>query len=291
MPTKKTKGLGKGLGNMFGVKSVADVLDPKKLQANNSVLPLDVIVAGKHQARTVFDAASLKELASSIKEKGVLNPITVREISAGKYEILAGERRYRASKQAGLKEVPVTILNVDDEQALTIGLIENLQREDLNSIEAAKGIDHLIKDFGYSHEQAAQAIGRSRSMVTNLLRLLSLPQEIQSLIEDGQLDMGHARALLTLNESEQLEISRLICEKGLSVRQTEQLVAKLKEEKRDISDKREEKSKEILKFEKELSGLLNAKVSLTANSRGKGKLLISFANKEQFERIIERLRG
>ena len=210
MTPRKTKGLGKGLPSMFGVKSVADVLEPKTPNGDVQKLLLAKLHPGKYQARKTLPEESIQELAHSIQEKGIINPIVVRKIEENSYEILAGERRFRAATLIGLKEVPVSILEVGDEDALIIGLIENLQREDLNVIDAAWGVQRLIQEFNYSHEQAAQAVGRSRSAVSNLIRLLSLPEEIQTFLKDGELDMGHARALLPLEKVEQIKLAEEI---------------------------------------------------------------------------------
>ena len=292
MTPRKTKGLGKGLPSMFGVKSVADVLEPKTPNGEIQKLPLVKLHPGKYQARRTLSEESIQELARSIQEKGIINPIVVRKIDENSYEILAGERRFRAATQIGLKEVPVSVLEVGDEDALIIGLIENLQREDLNVVDAALGVQRLIQEFNFSHEQAAQAVGRSRSAVSNLIRLLSLPEEIQVFLKDGELDMGHARALLPLEKDEQLEVAEEIIKKGLSVRQVEVLVErkkKLKEESALAEEEPETPLIDLTKFEKQLGKLYGTGVKLSANAKGKGKIVLNFSNKEEFAVLMKKL--
>lgn len=292
MTPRKTKGLGKGLPSMFGVKSVADVLEPKTPNGDVQKLPLAKLHPGKYQARKTLSEESIQELAHSIQEKGIINPIVVRKVEENSYEILAGERRFRAATLIGLKEVPVSILEVGDEDALIIGLIENLQREDLNVIDAAWGVQRLIQEFNFSHEQAAQAVGRSRSAVSNLIRLLSLPEEIQTYLKNGELDMGHARALLPLEKVEQIELAEEIIKKGLSVRQVEALVEKIKKQKEEPETPAEEGEiilPDFTKFEKQLGRLYGTPVKLSANAKGKGKIVLNFANKEELMALLKKL--
>lgn len=292
MTPRKTKGLGKGLPSMFGVKSVADVLEPKTPNGDVQTLLLAKLHPGKYQARKTLPEESIQELAHSIQEKGIINPIVVRKIEENSYEILAGERRFRAATLIGLKEVPVSILEVGDEDALIIGLIENLQREDLNVIDAAWGVQRLIQEFNYSHEQAAQAVGRSRSAVSNLIRLLSLPEEIQTFLKDGELDMGHARALLPLEKVEQIKLAEEIIKKALSVRQVEALVERIKKQKEEPETPSEEGEillPDFTKFEKQLGKLYGTPVKLSANAKGKGKIVLNFANKEELMALLKKL--
>lgn len=292
MTPRKTKGLGKGLPSMFGVKSVADVLEPKTPNGDVQKLLLAKLHPGKYQARKTLPEESIQELAHSIQEKGIINPIVVRKIEENSYEILAGERRFRAATLIGLKEVPVSILEVGDEDALIIGLIENLQREDLNVIDAAWGVQRLIQEFNYSHEQAAQAVGRSRSAVSNLIRLLSLPEEIQTFLKDGELDMGHARALLPLEKVEQIKLAEEIIKKALSVRQVEALVERIKKQKEEPETPSEEGETllpDFTKFEKQLGKLYGTPVKLSANAKGKGKIVLNFANKEELMALLKKL--
>ena len=292
MTPRKTKGLGKGLPSMFGVKSVADVLEPKTPNGDVQKLLLAKLHPGKYQARKTLPEESIQELAHSIQEKGIINPIVVRKIEENSYEILAGERRFRAATLIGLKEVPVSILEVGDEDALIIGLIENLHREDLNVIDAAWGVQRLIQEFNYSHEQAAQAVGRSRSAVSNLIRLLSLPEEIQTFLKDGELDMGHARALLPLEKVEQIKLAEEIIKKALSVRQVEALVERIKKQKEEPETPSEEGEillPDFTKFEKQLGKLYGTPVKLSANAKGKGKIVLNFANKEELMALLKKL--
>ena len=292
MTPRKTKGLGKGLPSMFGVKSVADVLEPKTPNGDVQKLPLAKLHPGKYQARKILSEESIQELAHSIQEKGIINPIVVRKVEENSYEILAGERRFRAATLIGLKEVPVSILEVGDEDALIIGLIENLQREDLNVIDAAWGVQRLIQEFNFSHEQAAQAVGRSRSAVSNLIRLLSLPEEIQTYLKNGELDMGHARALLPLEKVEQIELAEEIIKKGLSERQVEALVEKIKKQKEEPETPAEEGEiilPDFTKFEKQLGKLYGTPVKLSANAKGKGKIVLNFANKDELMALLKKL--
>lgn len=292
MTPRKTKGLGKGLPSMFGVKSVADVLEPKTPNGDVQKLLLAKLHPGKYQARKTLPEESIQELAHSIQEKGIINPIVVRKIEENSYEILAGERRFRAATLIGLKEVPVSILEVGDEDALIIGLIENLQREDLSVIDAAWGVQRLIQEFNYSHEQAAQAVGRSRSAVSNLIRLLSLPEEIQTFLKDGELDMGHARALLPLEKVEQIKLAEEIIKKALSVRQVEALVERIKKQKEEPETPSEEGEillPDFTKFEKQLGKLYGTPVKLSANAKGKGKIVLNFANKEELMALLKKL--
>lgn len=292
MTPRKTKGLGKGLPSMFGVKSVADVLEPKTPNGDVQKLPLAKLHPGKYQARKTLSEESIQELAHSIQEKGIINPIVVRKVEENSYEILAGERRFRAATLIGLKEVPVSILEVGDEDALIIGLIENLQREDLNVIDAAWGVQRLIQEFNFSHEQAAQAVGRSRSAVSNLIRLLSLPEEIQTYLKNGELDMGHARALLPLEKVEQIKLAEEIIKKGLSVRQVEALVEKIKKQKEEPETPAVEGEMilpDFTKFEKQLGKLYGTAVKLSANAKGKGKIVLNFANKEELMALLKKL--
>lgn len=292
MVTKKTKGLGKGLGSIFGVRNVAEALAPAQLEGQTPKVDIAKLIPGKYQARKKMAQQGILELADSIREKGILNPIVVRKLEDG-YEILAGERRYRAALEAGLVEVPVTVLNVTDEEALSVGLIENLQREDLNAMETAEGMQRLIEEFQYTHEDVARAVGCSRSAVSNLLRLLTLSAPVQKLVREGLLEMGHARALLPLNEEAQIKFALEAVKKGLSVRQVEKLVADSDENGEKKAEKRraEEKSPEISEYETQLSGILGAKVKLSADARGKGRIQIAFANRKELEALFAKLKN
>ena len=305
MATKKPKGLGRGLDALLGPK-VADPLAAEAAPAGApSSLPLDTMVPGQYQPRTHMDEGALYELAESIKAQGIMQPILVRRLakgeSAGKYEIIAGERRFRAARIAGLAEVPVLVREVPDEAAAAMALIENIQREDLNPLEEAQGLSRLVKEFGLTHEQAAQAVGRSRSAATNLLRLLNLAEPVQTMLMAGDIDMGHARALLTLDRATQITAGNQIAAKKLSVREAEALVKKVSA---DFSltrqkSRKDGKSRDVKRLEEELSDLLLAEVEIRVKKSvrrgGKlqemGEVAIQFGSLDALNGLIERLRG
>ncbi len=288
MTKKKSRGgLGNNIPKMFGLRNVAEARGIEPIKPPTTELFLSQLQPGKFQARKDMSEESVAELARSIKEKGVINPIAVRNIGHGRYEILAGERRYRAALQAGLKKVPVNLLETNDEGALAIGLIENLQREDLCAIDAANGINRLIKEFSFTHEQAAKVISRSRAYVTNLIRLLGLPQKIQDYLREGKLDVGHARALLAAqNEQQQLDLAEKIVNQGLSVRQVEALVAK-----KETSEKKDplQPNPAYEKMAERLCRTLGANVRVSSRSAGKGKIEIAFASEEELQEIVSKL--
>jgi len=235
---------------------------------------------------------SLAELAESIRAQGVVQPILVRPFADGQYEIIAGERRYRAAQMAGLTEVPVVVRDVPDESALAMALIENIQREDLNPLEEAQGLQRLIREFNFTHEQAAQAIGRSRSATSNLLRLLNLAGPVQDMLMDGNLDMGHARALLALDGATQVQLGHQIIVKGLSVREAEALVMRAQrgETKAQRKSSAGGRSRDLERLEEELSDTLGAVVTLRTDSKGRGKLIVGFSTLDQLDGILARLR-
>lgn len=296
---KPKKGLGQGLDALLG----ADFSPQAQSGEVPSVLPLHSLQAGQYQPRTTMDEGALLELAESIRSQGIMQPILVRQLSgaeqAGRYEIIAGERRFRAAKLAGLSEVPVLVREVNDEQTALMALIENIQREDLNALEEAQGVQRLIRDFDFTHEQAAQALGKSRSATSNLLRLLNLTPPVQKMLAIGELDMGHARALLAVSHAEQVALGTEIASKKLSVRQAEQLVRKSQQEAqaRSQAAKPASKSGDITRVERELSDLLMASVSIELKKvRGKktaqsGQLRIDFGSLDALNGIIEKLRG
>jgi ParB family chromosome partitioning protein len=267
-------------------------------------LPLDQMVAGMYQPRTRMDEGALYELAESIKAQGIMQPILVRQLTegdnAGKYEIIAGERRFRASKLAGLTSVPVLVRDVPNEAAAAMALIENIQREDLNPLEEAQGLQRLIKEFGLTHETAAQAVGRSRSAASNLLRLLNLADPVQTMLMAGDLDMGHARALLSLDKAAQITAANQIAAKKLSVREAESLAKKLGAEFNLVTQKpKKEKSRDVRRVEEELSDLLMAQVEVRVKKRVKrlgkmeemGELSIQFGSLDELNGLIDKLRG
>ena len=299
MATKnKPRGLGRGLDALLAGNDESD-----RAATNDTItsLPIGKLQAGKYQPRTRMDPASLNELAESIKAQGIIQPILVRRVgngfgntgSADKYEILAGERRFRAAQIAGLKEVPVALRDVPDESALAIALIENIQREDLNAIEEAQGIKRLVDEFGMTHEKAAQAVGRSRSAATNLLRLLQLPKPVQDMLHAGELDMGHARALLPLDAAKQLQAAREIKDQGLSVRAAETLAHDLLAGKGAPSARkaraRAKNSKDTERLEEELSERLGTSVSIVTAKKG-GKLVIAYASYDHLDDLLKRIK-
>ena len=280
---KRNKGLGRGLDALLGGESTSTV-------ASTGVLPLEQLRPGKYQPRTRMNPESLRELAESIKAQGVMQPVLVRPVGDG-YEIIAGERRVRAAVIAGLHEVPVIIKQVPDNAALAMALIENIQREDLNPLEEAHGVQRLIREFHFTHEQAAQAIGRSRSATSNLLRLTNLAAPVQQMVLDGKLDMGHARALLALGAAQQIQLGNRIAAGQLSVRAAEALVARGGAARaRKASKKAPARARDIVRLEDELADTLGADVRLQADSRGKGQLTIKFSSLDQLEGIVARLR-
>lgn len=305
MATKKPKGLGRGLEALLGPKVEEGAADaPAASPGQPASLLLADMVPGQYQPRTRMDEGALYELAESIKAQGIMQPILVRRLSqganTGKYEIIAGERRFRAARLAGLDSVPVLVREVPDEAAAAMALIENIQREDLNPLEEAQGLQRLIKDFGLTHEQAAQAVGRSRSAASNLLRLLNLAEPVQTMLMAGDLDMGHARALLALERAAQITAANQIAQKKLSVREAESLVKKLGAEFSLVSPKpKKEKSRDLRRVEEELSDLLTAEVEVRVKKRVKrhgrveemGELAIQFGSLDELNGLIDRLRG
>ena len=297
MVTKKPKGLGLGLEALLGprVKEAGDVANAAATDTTPHVLKLALLQPGKYQPRTRMDEGSLYELAESIKAQGVMQPVLVRPLSGGRYEIIAGERRTRAAKLAGLDEVPVLVKDVPDESAAAMALIENIQREDLNPLEEAQGLKRLTDEFGLTHEMAAQAVGRSRSAASNLLRLLNLAAPVQQLLMAGDLDMGHARALLSLDPAEQILNATEIVAKKLSVRDAEKLVARSQANGRQSPQPRakKEKSGDIARLEEQLADRLAATVEirmLKKTRRGEsGEVAISFGSLDELSGLLERL--
>ncbi|QGZ40431.1 ParB family chromosome partitioning protein [Pseudoduganella flava] len=293
MATKKLKGLGRGLDALLGGDS--EPSHGQAEQGGTSELALAQLQPGKYQPRTRMDEGSLNELAASIKAQGIMQPILVRPVGnengVTKYEIIAGERRYRAAQIAGLETVPVLVREVDDTAAAAMALIENIQREDLNPLEEAQGIHRLITDFAFTHEQAASAVGRSRSAVSNLLRLLNLAAPVQTMLMAGDIDMGHARALLAVDAATQITLANLVVAKRLSVRETEKLVTRTLDEQDGKADpKVREKSGDIKRLEEELSDTLATPVTFRMGAKGKGQLIIDFADLDILDGVLARLR-
>ncbi|RMX04785.1 ParB/RepB/Spo0J family partition protein [Corticibacter populi] len=308
MATKKPKGLGRGLDALLGPK----LAEPGEAEAAFSKthgspreLALEDLVPGQYQPRTHMDEGALYELAESIKAQGVMQPLLVRQLAdgehAGRYEIIAGERRFRASALAGLATVPVLVREVDDHAAAAMALIENMQREDLNPLEEARGLQRLVQEFGLTHEQAAGAVGRSRSAASNLLRLLNLAEPVQTLLMAGDIEMGHARALLALGKAEQITAGHEIAAKKLTVREAEALVKRVAQGKGSESARKtaSRKSGDIRRVEETLSDLLMAQVDIHVKKRVKkngqvqesGEIRIPFASIEVLNGVLERIQG
>lgn len=304
MVTKKPKGLGRGLEALLGpsVETSPSVEDSQTRGPGE--LALSELVPGMYQPRTRMDEGALYELAESIRAQGIMQPILVRRLdsgdNAGQYEIIAGERRFRAAKIAGLERVPVLVRDVPNESAAAMALIENIQREDLNPLEEAQGLQRLIREFGLTHEQAAQAVGRSRSAASNLLRLLNLAEPVQALLMAGDIEMGHARALLALDRAAQITAAHQVSAKNMSVREAESLVKKLGAEFQLVPQKpKKEKSRDLRRVEEELSDLLTAEVEVRVKKRVKrngrveemGEVSIQFGSLDELNGLIDRLRG
>jgi ParB family chromosome partitioning protein len=275
--------LGRGLDALLGGNAKRSSSEDELAQ-----LPVASLKPGKYQPRTRMDEASLAELAASIKVRGVIQPIVVRAVGSSQYEILAGERRWRAARLAGLEHVPAIVREVPDEAALGIGLIENIQREDLNPLEEAGGLKRLIDEFRLTHEEVAGAVGRSRTGVTNLLRLLELAPAVQAMLLDGRIDMGHARALLALSKARQVEVAGQVAAKGLSVRETERLVQQATTAgTRPPAPRLDADGRRL---QEELSESLGATVHLKPRASGKGSVVIDYSSLDELSGIVKRLR-
>lgn len=294
MVTKKPKGLGRGLEALLG----ADAPGLSQLGKNESttsppnVLSVTKLQAGKYQPRTRMDEGALAELADSIRAQGIMQPILVRPLDGtkGRYEIIAGERRFRAAQMAGLTEVPVLVREVADEHAAAMALIENIQREDLNPLEEAQGVKRLLDEFGLTHEQAATAIGRSRSATSNLLRLLNLASPLQTMLLAGDIDMGHARALLAVDSATQIQLANQIIAKGLSVREAEKLVARAATEASPkVKQRVKNNLRDVVRLEEILSDQLGTKVTLKVGTKGRGQLVIDFHGWDHCSALIEKM--
>ena len=272
----KLKGLGRGLDALLGNESGS--------ARNETLRDIDVarLKPGKYQPRTRMDEAALAELAQSIKSQGLMQPIVVRSVASGQYEIIAGERRWRAAQLAGVAQIPALVREIPDSQALAWSLIENIQREDLNPLEEAKGLNRLVQEFAMTHDQAALAVGRSRSAVTNLLRLLNLSPAVQDLLNNNAIDMGHARALLGLTQNKQNELARRIVKQQLSVREAERLV----KQKPAATVKVKKSDRDILRLQESLSQKLGAAVSLRHGKKGAGQIVIRYASLDELEGLL-----
>jgi ParB family transcriptional regulator, chromosome partitioning protein len=282
----KQKGLGRGLDALLSG-------DSELLASGDTLKMLNVtqMQPGKYQPRSFIDDAALQTLAESIKSQGIMQPILVRQMANDKFEIIAGERRWRASQLAGLDEVPVLVRDIEDESALAMALIENIQRENLNPLEEAQGIKRLIDEFAMTHEQAAAAVGRSRVAVSNLLRLLSLCAPVQDLLMHNKLDMGHARALIGLDAAQQIMLANKIISQNLSVRDAESLVKKLNSEVADSTANKQKtcSNRDVLALQNSLSEKIGANVSISAKANGSGTLKINYSNLDQLDDIIAKM--
>ena len=278
----KLKGLGRGLDALLDRES-----DGAPVSERQATLPLDQLQRGRYQPRTKMDDASLQELAASIRKQGLMQPILVRPIEGGRHEIIAGERRWRAAKLAGLAEVPVLVRDVPDSAALAMALVENIQREDLNPLEEAGGVQRLIDEFKLTHQEAAEAIGRSRAATSNLLRLLNLQKAVQAMVFDGKLEMGHARALLGLEGRRQESVARRVAARGLSVRQTESLVNAIVHPSPKVR-RRINSDRDVARLEEELSEELGTTVQINPGKKGAGKLVVAYSSAGHLEDLLSR---
>ncbi|MBT8540735.1 ParB/RepB/Spo0J family partition protein [Polynucleobacter paneuropaeus] len=288
----KKKGLGRGLEALLGEKAEA-----ANVSTEINRLPLSALQPGKYQPRQKMETGALNELAESIREQGIMQPLLVRLVAAGKYEIIAGERRYRAATLVGLKEVPVLVSAADDQSAAAMALIENMQREDLNALEEAQGLARLIEEFGFTHEQAAKAVGKSRSAISNLLRLMQLAKPVQAMLIAGEIDMGHARALLPLPGSSQVALAQKIAAEGLSVREAERMAAALALAGGQIGDKKPKKQMgsepvdadpDMKRLSREISDLIGLGAEFRIKGKG-GELRIQFSQFDELDSLLKKL--
>ena len=283
---KQKRGLGRGLDALLGAKPKTDNVEADETTLTE--LDVDLIKPGKFQPRTKMDMMKLRELADSIKEQGLVQPIIVRSIGKNSYEIIAGERRWRAAQIAEINKVPVVIKVADDRQTIAMALIENIQREDLNPLEEAIALQRLIDEFDLTHQLAAQAVGRSRVAVSNLLRLLDLHHDVKKLLNDGELEMGHARALLPLEKNQQPSAAHEIIKKGMSVRVTEKFIKNFGKEK-SLSSKKSIDT-DIQRLEQELTEKLCSEVKIQHSNKGKGKLIINYHSVDELDGILARIK-
>jgi len=288
----KKKGLGRGLEALLGEKAEAE-----KVSTEINRLPLSALQPGKYQPRQRMETSALNELAESIREQGIMQPLLVRLVASGKYEIIAGERRYRAATLAGLKEVPVLVSGADDQSAAAMALIENMQREDLNALEEAQGLARLIEEFGFTHEQAAKAVGKSRSAISNLLRLIQLAKPVQTMLIAGEIEMGHARALLPLPGSSQVALAQKIAAQGLSVREAERMAAALalaggqigdKKPKKQVGSESVDADPDMKRLSREISDLIGLGAEFRIKGKG-GELRIQFSQFDELDSLLKKL--
>ena len=282
--TKDKSSLGTGLDSLLGERPKTDGLSVTQIA-------LDDLTPGQYQPRTKMHKSTLEELSQSIKEQGVLQPLIVRRLASGRFEIVVGERRWRASQLAGIATVPAIVKDLNNDETAKIALIENLQREDLNALDQARGLFRLQREFNLSQEDLASSVGKSRSTVTNLLRLLRLTPEVQTFLEEGKIEMGHARSLLTLDESEQISIAEQVIAESLSVRQCEALAAGLTPKTKNQNKPQKNKDPNITTLERELSEILGNSVEIQHNTKGKGKLTISFKNLDALQGVLDKIKS
>ncbi len=282
--SKDKSSLGTGLDSLLGDR-------PKPEGVAVTQISVDDLAPGQYQPRTKMYKSTLEELAQSIKEQGVLQPLVVRRLASGRYEIVVGERRWRAAQLAGINSVPAIVRDLNNDETAKIALIENLQREDLNALDQAKGLMRLQREFNLSQEELGSAVGKSRSAVTNLLRLLNLSTEVQALLEEGKIEMGHARSLLTLNDDQQLSLAKKVISESLSVRQCEALVAEVSNNKKKTSKKTKTSDPNTSSLERELSEIFGSSVEIRHNKKGKGKLIVSFNNLDVLQGILDKIKS
>ena len=280
---KDKSSLGTGLDSLLGDR-------PKPEGVSVTQIPLDDLTPGQYQPRTKMHKATLEELSQSIKEQGILQPLVVRSLASGRFEIVVGERRWRAAQLAGINSVPAIIRDWNNEETAKIALIENLQREDLNALDQARGLFRLQREFNLSQEELGASVGKSRSTITNLLRLLSLSSEVQELLQEGKIEMGHARALLTLNENDQIDCAMRVVSESLSVRECEVIAGKLSGNKKNQSKTQSTKDPNTASLEKELTEVLGSTVEIKHNKKGKGRMIISYKSLEVLQGIIEKIK-
>lgn len=288
----KRRGLGKGLSDMGLTELLSDTPVKTTQPSNDNLkqLPVEFLQPGRYQPRVHFDEQALNELSDSIKSQGLIQPLVVRKVAGNKkYEIIAGERRWRAAQKAGLAEVPVVIKNIDDTAALAMALIENVQRQDLNPIEQSVSLQRLIAEFDMTHQQVAELVGKSRTSVTNLLRLLNLTPDVRKYVEKGELEMGHARALLALDDSRQSRVAHHIMNKKLSVREAERFVRALQKTP-ETGKAAGGTSPDVLNLQRSLADKVGAPVKLDYNAKGKGKLIIQFSSLDELESVLSHIK-
>lgn len=297
----KKKGLGRGLDALLGSAMPKKIIEPasgietENLAVSNrdgelKQMPIEFLQRGKYQPRRDMSPEALEELSNSIKNQGVMQPIIIRPVGEQKYEIIAGERRWRASQLAGLDKVPVIIKDVPDEAAIAMALIENIQREDLNPIEEAFALQRLQQEFELTQQEVADAVGKSRTTVTNLLRLMSLKEDVRKMLEHGDIEMGHARSILGLPQHLQSMAAKNVVAKGLSVRQTESMVRKLQEENGKHPERKDEPSNDIKNLEDELSQKIGSPVEIQHGAKGRGRMIIKYSSLDELDGLLSHLR-